>query len=71
MLINLIINLVAKNEPAQQTTQINTNMGTNYGATGHVSNNPFASASSAMIEENVQPEAKDIYMHGTPDDRSY
>lgn len=60
-----------QNEPAQQTTQININTGANYGATGHVSNNPFASSAAAMVEETVQPEAKDVYMHGTPDDRSY
>lgn len=43
----------------------------NYGATGHVTNNPFASSASQMIAENVQPESKDIYMHGTTDDGSY
>lgn len=47
------------------------NMGTNYGATAHVSNNPFASSAASMVEETVQPEARDVYMHGTTDDRSY
>lgn len=44
----------------------------NYGATGHVANNPFASGVvSTIIEENVQPEARDTYMHGTTSDRAY
>lgn len=60
-----------QNEPAQQTTQININSGANYGATGNVSTNPFAASAASMIEENVQPEAKDIYMHGAPEDRTY
>lgn len=58
-----------QNEPGA-TTQFNTNP-VNYGATGHVPNNPFASATGTIIEESVQPEAKDIYMHGTSDDRTY
>lgn len=60
-----------QNEPAQQTTQININSGANYGATGNVSTNPFAASAASMIEENVQPEARDIYMHGAPEDRTY
>lgn len=60
-----------QNEPAQPTTQININAGANYGATAHVSNNPFASSAPSMVEETVQPEARDVYMHGAPDDRSY
>lgn len=53
-----------QNEPGA-TTQINTNT-VNYGATGHVANNPFASA-GAIIEEPVQPEATDTYMHANND----
>lgn len=60
-----------QNEPAQPTTQININTGAYYGATGHVSNNPFAASAGSMVEETVQPEARDAYMHGTTDDRSY
>ena len=52
----------------EPTQQINNTNPVNYGATGHVANNPFA---SSMVEEPVQPEAKDVYMHGTSDDRSY
>lgn len=58
-----------QNEPGA-LTEINTNT-VSYGATGHVANNPFASAAGTIIEESVQPEAKDVYMHGTSDDRSY
>lgn len=47
-------------------------MGANYGATGHVSSNPFVqSGTPSIVEENVQPEARDAYLHGTPNDRSY
>ncbi|XP_031624157.1 vesicular glutamate transporter 1 [Contarinia nasturtii] len=61
----------AFNESADPTTQININAGANYGAVGHVANNPFASSAASMVEEPVQPEARDKYMHGTTDDRSY
>lgn len=45
---------------------------TGYGATQHVANNPFLSgAVGDVMEENVQPMARDAYMHGTVDDRSY
>lgn len=64
-------NYFAQNDPAQPTTQINQNVGANYGAIGHVANNPFAANATTMIEETVQPEAKDMYLHGTTDDRSY
>lgn len=47
------------------------NTGANYGATGHVANNPFAAAAGTIVEENVQPESRDIYMHGNNDDRTY
>lgn len=69
--VNTIRIYVCKqNEGTQQTIQINGNLGTNYGATGNASTNPFA-ASASMVTENVQPEARDVYMHGTADDRSY
>lgn len=57
---------------------------TDYGATQHVANNPFGApqqhvtnnpfasgAAGNMMEENVQPMARDVYMHGTVDDRNY
>lgn len=45
---------------------------TSYGATHHVTNNPFAAgAVGEMMAENVQPTARDVYMHGTVDDRNY
>lgn len=60
-----------QNDGTQQTIHINGNIGTNYGATGNVSTNPFAASAASMVTENVQPEARDMYMHGTPDERSY
>lgn len=57
-----------QNEP-QVNTQINTTT-INYGATKPATTNPFAYA-SAISEQTVQPEAKDTYLHGTTEDRTY
>lgn len=66
-----VCSVSVQNEGAQQTTQINMGANTNYGATGNVSTNPFAASADSMVTENVQPEARDVYMHGAPEDRSY
>lgn len=63
--------IALQNDGAGQTTQINIGAGNNYGATGNVSTNPFAASAATMVTENVQPEARDMYMHGAPEDRSY
>lgn len=58
-----------QNEP-QADTQINKTT-INYGATQPVANNPFAYASTMLAQQTVQPEAKDSYLHGTAEDRTY
>ncbi|KAG4070847.1 hypothetical protein HA402_011073 [Bradysia odoriphaga] len=59
----------AFNEP-QADTQINKPT-INYGATQPNPTNPFAYASAMLEQQAVQPEAKDTYLHGTADDRTY
>lgn len=63
--------LFTQNEAQPQTQMINNGVGASYGAVEHVSNNPFAYATSSIAEEPVQPEATDSYMHGTTEDRTY
>ncbi|XP_001654157.2 vesicular glutamate transporter 1 [Aedes aegypti] len=52
------------------SAQINTTKTVSYGAVSHVAGNPFAYP-NVINEEPVQPEAKDSYLHGNPDERSY
>ena len=40
-----------------------------YGAVEHVAGNPFAN--TTIMEESVQPDATDSYMHGNAYDRNY
>lgn len=40
-----------------------------YGAVTHVANNPFAYPQ--VVDEPVQPEARDAYLHGNPAERTY
>lgn len=53
-----------------QYTQINSQPTVNYGATEHVTGNPFLYP-SLTAEEPVQPYATDNYMHGSAEDRTY
>lgn len=58
-------------QESQPTQKLN-GAAIDYGATAHVSNNPFAaSAMGSMIEENVQPEARDDYLHGSVADQPF
>lgn len=52
------------------SAQINATKTVSYGAVSHVAGNPFAYP-NVINEEPVQPEAKDSYLHGNPDERSY
>lgn len=42
----------------------------NYGAVEQAAGHPFA-YTNQVSEEHIQPEARDAYMHGTVDDRTY
>lgn len=68
-----------QNDQNAMNMQINHQNVTSYGATEHVTGNPFATANtgtvagnpfaSTMLAEPVQPYPTDSYMHGNANDR--